>query len=279
MDNAYHNYLFVLEKKIKVDYSVLIQTSIEYRDVCVELYGLYSEISLKALVQLAAMYERSEEKRSEALTIYERIQKESKHWLALSTTTVIAILVISKSHLARLYLTSSTVTTEILIKAIVLLTEHFEHTRTAHGCAHPTTLEQLRELVQLHKRQSTKESITVVIRLVRACVIEVISKETDYKKLFDAAVSFAGNYVALDRVKEAHELLYEIRRQIIFKDFSFHEKQGFKLDHSVDRRSYVFLVGMLLFPISYCILSYWRCCKRSGGRVSAMLLASVNHSR
>lgn len=75
------------------------------------------------------------------------------------------------------------------------------------------------------------------------CAIEIITKETDYKRLFDAAVSFASNYVTLGHVQQAHEMLYEIRRQIIFKDFSSHEKCGFKLDHNVGRRSYVFLVA------------------------------------
>ncbi|KAK4696787.1 hypothetical protein P7C71_g1188, partial [Lecanoromycetidae sp. Uapishka_2] len=243
VDNAYHNYLYVLEKKVKVEYRVLVQVSIEYRDVCIELYDRYSEISLRALIQLAAMYERSEEKRSEAIIIYETIHKESKQWSLISTTTITTTLVTSKSRLARLYLTSTTVTTETLTKAIILLTEHFEYTRSVHGYSHHSTLEQLRELVHLHKRQGTKESITVVIRTVKTCTIEVVRKETDYRKLFDAAVSLAGNYVALGHVKEAHELLSAIRRQIIFKDFSSHEKCGFKLDHSVDRRSYVFLVA------------------------------------
>lgn len=136
VDNAYHNYLFVLEKKVKVEYRVLVQVSIEYRDVCIELYDRYSEISLKALIQLAAMYERSEEKRSEAIIIYETIQKEITKWSVTSTTTITTILVTSKSRLARLYLTSTTVNTETLTKAILLLTEQFEHTRSVHGCSH-----------------------------------------------------------------------------------------------------------------------------------------------
>ncbi len=243
VDNAYHTYLFVLEKKVKAEYRVLIQVSVEYRDVCIELYDRYSEISLKALVQLAAMYERNKEKTSEALIIYETIHKETKKWSLISTTTITTILVTSKSRLAHLYLTSTTLTTEALTKVIGLLTEHFKYTRSAHGCAHHTTLEQLRELVHLHKRHGTKESITVAVRTNWTCTIEVITKATDYKQLFDAAVSFAINYVTLGHVKEAHELLYEIRRQIIFKDFGSHEKCGFKLDHSVDRRSYVFLVA------------------------------------
>lgn len=260
VDNAYHNYLYVLEKKVKVEYRVLVQVTVEYRDVCIELYGRYSEISLKALIQLATIYERSEEKRSEAIIIYETIHKESKKWSSVSTTTITTTLVTSKSRLARLYLTSTTITTEVLTKAIVLLTEHFEYTRSIHGCSHHSkfsvlqmvslfaerisgTLEQLKDLINLYKRQGTKESITVVIRTLRTCTVEVITKETDYKRLFDAAVSFAGNYVALGHTKEAHELLYELRRQIIFKDFSSHEKCGFKLNHTIDRRSYVYLVA------------------------------------
>lgn len=239
VDNAYHNYLYVLEKKIKVEYKVLLQVSVEYRDVCIELYGRHAEISLKALVQLAQMYERSEEKKSEAMKIYEVLIQETTTWTSISTS-IITVLVTSKSRLAHLYLSSTNVTTETLTKAIVLLTEEFEHTRSEHGCSHHLTLEQLRRLVELHKRKGTKETIQVTIR---TCSVEVITRETDYLRLFDAAVSYAKNYILLEYVKEAQEILHEMRRQIIFRDFSRTEKYGFKLDQSIDRRSYVFLVA------------------------------------
>lgn len=242
VDNAYHNYIFVLEKKIKEQYRVLVQVSVEYRDVCIELYGRHAEISLKALIQLAAMYEQSEEKRSEAMKIYEAFVQETKSWSSISTS-ITTILVTTKSRLAHLYLTSTTVTTETVTKAIVLLTEQFEHTKSQHGCSHHTTLELLRELVNLHKRQGSQQTITVAIRTIRTCSVEVITKETDYMRLFDAAVSFANNYITLGHVKEAHEFLHEMRRQIIFRDFSSSDKCGFKLDHSIDRRSYVFLIA------------------------------------
>ena len=242
VDNAYHNYLYVLEKKIKVEYRVLLQVSVEYRDVCIELYGKHAEISLKALVQLAQMYERSEEKKSEAMKIYEVLIQETTTWTSISTT-IITVVVTSKSRLAHLYLSSTNITTETLTKAIVLLTEEFEHTRSVHGCSHHLTLAQLHRLIELHKRKGSKETIQVAVTTIRTCSVEVITRETDYLRLFDAAVSYAKDYILLGYVKEAQEMLHEMRRQIIFRDFSRSEKYGFKLDHSIDRRSYVFLVA------------------------------------
>ena len=242
VDNTYHNYVFVLEKKVKVEYRVLVQVSVEYRDICIELYGPHAEISFKALVQLAAIYERSEEHKSEAMKIYEILIRETRS-LSLISPSIATILMITKSRLAHIYLTSTTVTTETLTKAIVLLTEQFEHSKSEHGCSHHTTLEQLRELINLHKRQGSQQDISMAMRTIRNCSVEVITKETDYLRLFDAAVSFANNYITLGHVKAAQEFLYEIRRQIIFRDFSSSDKCGFKLDPSIDRRSYVFLIA------------------------------------
>ena len=242
IDDVYHNYLFVLEKKAKVEYRVLLQVSVEYRDVCSELYGRHAEITLKALIQLAAMYERSEEKKSEAIKIYEILIKETTTWTSISTT-ITSVLVTSKSRLAHLYLSSTIITTEILTKVIVLLTEEFEHTKSQHGCSHHATLDQLRRLSELYRRQGSKEMMQVAVTMIRSCSVEVITRETDYLRLFDAAVSYAKDYIMLGSVKEAQEMLYEMRRQIIFRDFSQMEKYGFKLDRSIDRRSYVFLVA------------------------------------
>lgn len=51
VDEIYQRYFYVLEKEMKTSYEVLRQITIEFREVCVHVYGVRAEITLKATLR------------------------------------------------------------------------------------------------------------------------------------------------------------------------------------------------------------------------------------
>lgn len=240
VDEIYRRYFFVLEKEVKVEYSVLRQITIEFRTVCVSVFGARSEIGLRACILLAEINERSEKHVHEAIQIYEEVFRETRTITQTTTTTTTTIME-AKSRLTRLYVKHSSSSTQYTSKALTMYMERFENIKVQLGCSHDTTLSQLEELVVFYKSRKDQKLTATVIRTLQATIIEIIRKETDSKRLFDSSTRIARIYVSQGHTSEAKELLTELRRQIISRDTSSCEKFGFKFDQHVDRRSFVFL--------------------------------------
>ena len=236
---TYDRYFYILEKEVKVEYSVLRQTTIEYRETCTKVFGARSEITLKSTLQLAFINERSSKHEKEAIQIYEETFRETE---TTSNTKLLSIITLAKQRLAHLYLTSTSSTTSSTQIAIKLYNEQLQHTKAQHGCSHESTLTKLRELVTLYKKQNTEQLNNAATRELQSTMVEVITTEKDSKRLFEAGSSLATTYISSGFVEQGWEVLRELRRQIITKDTRSSEKFGFKIE-SGDRRSYVFLVA------------------------------------
>ena len=242
VQTIYHRYTHVLEKEIKVEYSILRQVAIEYRETTFKVFGAHSTITIKAAICLAQINEKSEKHQQEAINIYEEVIRETK----TSTTTAETTSVISRARelLAHLYIstTSSTANSTSVQKAVILYSEQFEQTKAQHGCSHESTLSTLTELVKLLRKQNTQQSHASAVREMQVTTIEIITRETSSKKLFESAMTMASTYRSCGYTEQGYELLRELRRQIISEDMRSSEKAGFKLSHAVGRSSYVFLV-------------------------------------
>ena len=81
------------------------------------------------------------------------------------------------------------------------------------------------------------------MRVLLDVTIEIITKEKDSKHLHEVAKSMGGIYVSFDLHEYGHEILRELRRQIITGTATPRNKLGLKLGKSTGRVSYVFLVA------------------------------------
>ena len=239
VETTYQRYVYILEKEIKVEYSVLRQVTVEYRETCVKVFGARSEITLKATMRLAEICERSEKYQQEAILIYEEVFRETKE--TTTSTSILSILTEAKQRLAHLYVTTVSSSSTHSEKAVTLYLERYKHTKTEYGCSHESTLTNLKELVILYKKQNTSLFQIAAIRELQSFTIEVITTVKDSKKLFDSGVALAATYTSCGYKEQGYDLLMELRRQIIAKDISSSKDFGFEVA-SVDRRSYVFLV-------------------------------------
>lgn len=124
------------------------------------------------------------------------------------------------------------------------------------GCAHTETLVILRELVQMHWKHNTKESHSIVVRLLLETTIAIISKEKHSITLYEAAKTIGSIYITCGLLEEARKMLYQIHRQIVSKSYTSGGKSGFRIDHSIGRGSYVFLVTFEEIVLSSSSMSY-----------------------
>jgi hypothetical protein len=110
------------------------------------------------------------------------------------------------------------------------------------GYSHSETLTILRELVLLYWKQKTKQSQSIIVRLLLETTIAVISKEKNSRTLYEAAKELGAMYRSCEAIEEGRKLLREMHLQIVSKTYTSSDKCSFKIDHSIGKGSYVFLV-------------------------------------
>ena len=160
----------------------------------------------------------------------------------ISTTTITTI----EERLAKAYVTvcsHGSISTTTIEKAIKVLAERFEFLKITFGCAHIETITVLRELVLLYKKVKTQEAQSIVMRLLLNVTIEIVTKEKDSKHLYEVAKTMGGIYISFDLHAYGHEILHELRRQIITGTATPGNKLDLKLGKPNGRISYVFLVA------------------------------------
>ena len=106
------------------------------------------------------------------------------------------------------------------------------------------TLTVFRELLLLHIKQKTQESHTIVTRLLIEATTEIVSKEKHSKTLYDAAKTLGEIYISSGMIEYGQEVVKELRRQILTGTVTQGSKLGFKLDKSVGRTSYIFILTL-----------------------------------
>lgn len=155
----------------------------------------------------------------------------------ISETTITTI----KESLTKAYVKAcshSSVSNTTIERAIKVVLERFNSLKVTFGCSHTETLTVLRELVLLYMKL---ESHSVVVRMLLETTIEIIKKEKHSKTLHDAAKTMGSIYIACGMIDQGHEMIHEMRLQIITGSASS-DKSSFKLDKSIGKVCYVFLV-------------------------------------
>jgi hypothetical protein len=81
------------------------------------------------------------------------------------------------------------------------------------------------------------------VRLLLETTIAVISKEKNSRTLYEAAKELGAMYRSCELIEEGRRLLREVHLQIVSKTYTSSDKCGFKIDHSIGKGAYVFLVS------------------------------------
>ncbi|KAL5348657.1 hypothetical protein ACLOAV_006074 [Pseudogymnoascus australis] len=245
-DGLYQKYVRVL-KQVKTDYAMLRQLAVDYRKACVRFYGISSETTLKATLQLARINEESENHREEAISMYEEAYQKSKDLPKgqVSESTLTAIQTAQKS-LAHLYSSSKLSNSP---RAITLYSEELRAQHSKFGHVHRDSFTWMNLLCIALSKQGNKESLKKANETLEDSVFNILRKERSSQRLSDSGSRIAEIYLNSGLKSDGEELLAQLRSQAVF-GFSNISKElklasGTKLDPSV----WIFIVtfGITLY--------------------------------
>lgn len=240
VEHVYEKYVHVLQVT-KVEQKVVQKIAVEYHKTCVEFYGEYHETTIKATVQLAEIYERTEEHREEAMTLYEKVLKHTEQISKTSKTTTTTTkssttsststsTISIKKRLAQMYSSKTSTST----KAISLYQEQYESCVKEYGYSHSETLTAVQSIVEIYKKQSTKESVTKATTLLEKVTVEIFEKETHSERIIESARTVAKTYIECGFKETAVSLMHELRRKVI---------QHVRTSTTVESHSYSFFAA------------------------------------
>ena len=239
-DQIYQKYTVILSE-LRVEDTVLRTLVIDFRNACLQIYGAQAALTLKVTLLLAQINARDSSKQQDAITSYEETIKSTEG--NTKDPVMLDILSDAKRRLAHLLIANASSSPENAKKAVKLHSEQFSHTREQHGCSHPNTLNSLEELILLYKQRNESHLHTESKRELQQAVVDVVTKEKDPKRLYDSGSRLGSIYVKGGYTELGWDLLKEMRRQLVIKDYRSSNKFGFKLDKGTDRQSYLFLIS------------------------------------
>ncbi|KAJ9664804.1 hypothetical protein H2201_005025 [Coniosporium apollinis] len=238
VDRIYSRYFYILEKELKAECSVLLQITEEFRSSCVTVFGSLHELTIKATFELAKVYERSEQHREKAVSLYEETFKKTSESSSFTSTTIQRTITEAKQRLTALYATKSSTSS----KAISMYVEEYKATTSAHGYASRTSIEQLSELVTFYSKQDSQELHMKAVETLNTSVTQIVRTEKDSTRLFESATTIARLYLQINQRETAYGLLQEMRRQVVTEDYKSYSKHDISIE-GTDRRSFVFIVA------------------------------------
>jgi tetratricopeptide (TPR) repeat protein len=203
----YERYIFVLEHKQHVEYSVLLQVAKEYYQHCVSRYQAHHEVSISAALAYAHYCEQVEEHYEQSVALYEQV---IKHCKTSQTEFSKKTLSICNSRVAKLYASSS----KEVSKAVSIYHEEFE-SRKKTSKTSKETMTALHSYVETCRKTSTKETITKATQTMKTTVQEILQEESSTETLISSAKSMAKIYKESSFTEEAHALVVEMRSKLV----------------------------------------------------------------
>ena len=235
VQRIFERFQYSLEES-KTDVSMQISILKEYRESCVRHFGASASITVSATLQYASVCEKSESHHFEAISHFEQVMKHS------SSTEIVRR---CKSTLRSLYVkkVTSTTTTEVsqsmVESATTLVYERYLEIQKTHSCVHETTLRCLKELIMFYAKQSKVE---IAVKELRGFIVRSISEVSSSKELIEIAKHVAEIYRSCTYFEHAHNLVKELKMQVIFKSTSNASKIGFNVTH-LSRSCFAFIAA------------------------------------
>ncbi|KAL8995733.1 MAG: hypothetical protein Q9169_004591 [Polycauliona sp. 2 TL-2023] len=246
----YSRYRYVLEHHVHVEYTVIRELTLQYRYACVKSFGVSMAITIKAMVELANYSMKVEKHLHEAVSLYEEILTHVETLSKTkSTTTIITTSTVTqvRERLTQAYLqvcSHTSVSIQTIERAIKAVLHRYESLQSTIGWSHTETLTVLRELIVLHMKLKKPEAINNVQRMLLEATSQIISREKQSRVLHEAGKLIGQIFVTCGLTSYGHDLISELRLQIITGNVTSSNKFAIKTDRPVGRVSFVFLVTL-----------------------------------
>ncbi|KAB2569041.1 hypothetical protein DBV05_g12278, partial [Lasiodiplodia theobromae] len=211
VERLYHGYVGVLETEFRVEHSTLVQVTVEFRRNSVEMFGERNEVSIDASLKLAEVYERSEEHRELAISMYETVISLCSSSFDESTVTKFRK---SRQRLAYLYSKHAATSSQ----GFSIFEEEVRKTAVRHGYASIQTIEQLHELVTFSSRSEVKEIRTATVQLLEKVVRQIAISERRKERHINSAHSILTMFKQLGSLHSIQTLTRSLRQQLITEE-------------------------------------------------------------
>ncbi|EPS43677.1 hypothetical protein H072_2402 [Dactylellina haptotyla CBS 200.50] len=225
---------------IESKFDLLYDITVVFEKYCNKTHGETHILTIEAMLELATVIERTETRRTEAVTIYEKIIEISTN--VTVTEEVKKTIITTKKHLASCYSHSSTT----VVKAEATYVEIWTTCKHTHGVSHTSTLDILEELVVFHMKN---KSVKKAIELLETTIIEIFNTERESERLFHCGLTLAKCYRLIGSIeagskfsKEIHKFLFTYKPGKCGKDSPFSKWTVRQINGSiVDRKYHIFL--------------------------------------
>ncbi|KAK4175999.1 hypothetical protein QBC36DRAFT_353351 [Triangularia setosa] len=223
---VYETYMHALEFHAKVEWSILYEISVKFREVVTVCYGADAYIIITAMIALAEICGRHERHHHEAVTIYEEVITRIKTTKTTIKTVTETTITTVKKRLSKVYVTIITsggaTTTTTLDRAIELCYEAYLHLKLTLGCWHQETLLKLKDVIILYLKLGGEKSHVRIVELLQIAFIEIISeKGCKSIDLYYAAVTLSSIFATAKILQHGFKLVRQLRHLVIFGGYEF----------------------------------------------------------
>ena len=202
-------------------------------------YGLNHSQTLQAMLLRARLYESSDARRQEAISLYERLSGICGG-MDISVQLDIMLVDIKKS-LASLYVLEGSTTG----KAEHIFLDLWESSKRSHGVGHSSSMEVLKLLVNYYKKQNNTAK---ALSIMQGTVMDIVMQEKDSQLLFSSAKAIAQLYIRLGKLADGLAVAKHLREQLSTRDKSQRDPYSatvvkYKYAFKQDRKYQIFLIA------------------------------------
>jgi len=257
----YGRYVYVLEFHAKVEFSVLYELSVKFRETVTVVFGASASIVILAMIALAGVCARHEKHHHESVTIYEEVIKRITETKTTTTTVTKTTVTTVKKRLSKVYVTIITsggsTTTTTVERAIALCLEAYAQLIIEFGCWHEKTLLKLKDIVVLYQKLGSKDCHGKITELLRVAFLSIVKSSCGSMSLYYAAATLAKIYFTAGLVQQGLKFVRYLRHITIFgEDFEISADIVVKLDATISKAAFVFLVSFERHLMEKAILTY-----------------------
>ncbi|KAM0074866.1 hypothetical protein ACKRZS_013106 [Fusarium odoratissimum] len=235
---VYQEYLIILG--VHEQHTERLHLAESFRAVILADFGATHAYYIRASIEFAKILEIDTVRYVEAVSIYEELCQFDIHCCD-EGDSIIALLEIAKYRLSVLFESHC----DLGHRAETLLIDSFVSLKWELSYSHEKVLVALTRIVDYHRKQKRRESISVAIKVIEEYIVGLLVEERNEIVLFDIARSLAKMYRELSSVEFGIKFIQTLKEEVLMGEKS--KVEGFcgfghedRLAH-LDRRCFIFI--------------------------------------
>ncbi|KAF4345549.1 hypothetical protein FBEOM_499 [Fusarium beomiforme] len=234
---VYQEYLVIL--RVHEQHTECLHLAESFRAVILADFGATHAYYIRASIEYAKILEIDAVRYVEAVSIYEELCQLDLHCCE-DSDSIVALIEIAKYRLTELFECHH----DLGHRAETLLIDAFVSLKWEYSCSHEKVLVALTRIIDYHRKQKRRESITIAIKTIEEYIVSLLVEERNEIVLFDIARRLAKMYRELSSVEFGIKFIQTLKEEVLMGEKS--KVEGFcgfgHEDHAhLDRRCFVFI--------------------------------------